>query len=358
MSTDTKLPTIRIWQPPPADIAAADSVDPGELGPHLTLTRFYESWVLPRFRNLRGCSQETIEQDRDSLRLWAQYTGDPTLAEIGEATCELFVESLTLRCRPGTTQPISPNTIRKHCTHLQLMLDLAGPKTRRHRKTARLLADPPYLERPAARSKSPRDAFTFEEICTWLAGCELATDCRNTGTIPAAAWHRALILFCYNTGIRLGAALQATWSMLDRNHQGWISLPAEICKGGKQPQDVYVNRAAREALQSIRLPGQELLLPWVGYPESNSWLHRSRRLIQEAAGLPEHRRFGWHGLRKALGTWLAPRNWMLASIVLGHRGGNITRDHYVCPDTVGPLLEELPQPVATTPKRRASDRAG
>jgi integrase len=63
-----------------------------------------------------------------------------------------------------------------------------------------------------------------------------------------------------------------------------------------------------------------------------------------ASGIPEHRQFGFHGCRKFLGTWVAPQNGLLASIILGHKSANVTRDSYVNPKVVEELLERVPQP--------------
>lgn len=313
--------------------------------PSLSLSQFYDAWVLPRYRLPRGASPQTITQDRETLRLWEAYTGDPPLVEITDATCESFVLALGARTTrpklPGQGRPLSPNTVRKHCTHLQLMLDLAGPRTRTHRKTACLIDEPPYLERPPARPKPPRDALTLCEISAWLAACRTTPRCRCTGSVPTGRWHRALILVAYNTGLRLGTLLKLRWEWIGAHYPDWITVPPEAAKhaaGG----DFYCNAAARAALWSIQAT-RPLVFPWLGVEDSTTWLHASRRRIQAAAGLPPARRLGWHALRKALATWLAQRNPLVASKVLGHRGG-MTADHYVHPDVVRELLEQLPQP--------------
>jgi len=316
----------------------------------MTLPDFYAAYVLPIVRRLS--SPKTIEQDRNALRRWAELTPNPALDAIDDALAADFVDALAARTtRRGTI--ISPNTVRKTCTHLQLILDCAGPKTRRRRRTAQLLdaARVPYFERPPESHEEPSDIYTLDEIGLWLDACSTA---RRSMSLPwfnaarSARWWRALVIFAYNTGLRIETTMGATWDMIDRDpgRPGWMIVPAAIAKGQRGGR-YYVNRAARAAIESLGTKGadggQGNLFPWRGWPRSATWLHASRRNIQSRSQLPPARRIGFHGLRKALATWLAARNPMVASIVLGHRGG-VTQRHYVDPVIVAELLEQVPQP--------------
>jgi integrase len=113
----------------------------------------------------------------------------------------------------------------------------------------------------------------------------------------------------------------------------------------------FVNPWARAAIEPLRRAGYAEIFPWRHWPASQGWLQTCRRRQLAAAGLPEARRFGFHGLRRALATWIAPQNGMLASIVLGHKTGNVAKEHYVNPEAVRDVLLRVPQPGAITQQR-------
>jgi integrase len=330
---------IRIFDP--------DCLSPcsGSLSACSTLTELYERFVLPMRRMPKRAAEGTIEQDRVALDLWVQYTGNPRISDIDSELCQAFIERISRRPGLRGRKTISANTIRKIAMHLQFILDCAGPEVRRDRPTAGLLdSRPPYIMRPDKVDKPATDDFTLGEIGLWLEACKHARQTANLMGIPAAKWWRALILFAYNTGLRIQSIMGAEWDMLDVYRPDWIVIPPEIYKGGKVGGRFFVNRQAREAAESIRRPGQSRLFPWQGWPKSASWLHVCRREILAHSQIPEHRRFGFHGLRKALITWIAPKNAMIASMVAGHRRGNVTRDCYVNPGVVQELLSRVPQP--------------
>ncbi len=329
--------------------------DAREVNSGMTLPEFYAAYVLPIVRRLS--SPKTIDQDRNALRRWTELTPNPPLESIDDALAADFVDALAAR-KTRRGPPVSPNTVRKTCTHLQLILDCAGPKTRRRRRAAELLdaARVPYFERPAERHEEPSDILTLEEIGLWLEACSLAARTRSLpwfNAARAARWWRALVIFAYNTGLRIETIMGATWDMLDRDpgRPGWMIVPAAIAKGQRGGR-YYVNRAARAAIDGLGTRAAAgALFPWRGWPRSATWLHASRRKIQARSRLPADRRIGFHGLRKALATWLAARNAMVASIVLGHRGG-VTQRHYVDPAIIVDLLEQVPQPRNSQPGRQ------
>ena len=58
-------------------------------------------------------------------------------------------------------QPISPNTIRKHCTQLQAVIVKAGPRSHEiHRRRAQsLIPEVPFFEKPRKHEKPARGRF-------------------------------------------------------------------------------------------------------------------------------------------------------------------------------------------------------
>ena len=269
-------------------------------------------------------------------KLWARYTDNPPLFKIDVRMAAKFVCALKERgaVRKAGAKA-SPNTVRKHCIHLQYVLDRAGPCSRHNRQGANLVANVVWLERPRSRRKPASDSFTVAEIGFWLDACLFADSPRIKGILPAT-WWRSLITFIYNTGLRIGTVLQLEWSMIDGE---WLNVPGNIYKGGDSKR-FYLNAEAREAIAAVRT-ARDRIFPW---PCSENRLHRVRREILKRSAIPAHRHFGFHALRKAVATHLAQANPLVAQMVLGHTSLAMTRDHYVHPDIVSGELSKLPQP--------------
>ncbi|MCC6127434.1 MAG: tyrosine-type recombinase/integrase [Pirellulales bacterium] len=318
----------------------------------MRLSEFFDAFIIPNYLLATRAAPRNIDQYRETLKLWAELTGDPPLESIRQGTASAFVQGLTYRIFRG--KQIGPNTIRKHCTALQKMLDLAGQRTRTTRIAAGLLSgELIYLERPPRQRKMVRDDFTLAEISSILNACHFAPQTTSLYRIPADVWWQTLYLFLMNTGMRIGSAMLADWEMFDPANPGWLDIPADCFKGRRQGGYFYVNTHARAALTRLRefvpkkLRGKSLF-PWSNWPKSQFWLQSCRRQILNASDIPPRRRFGFHGCRKFLGTWLAPQNGLLASIVLGHKGQNTTRESYVNPKVVEEFLEKVPQPIYST----------
>jgi integrase len=316
-----------------------------QLSREMSLSEFYAAWVKPMCRDAPGRDEGTVEQDELALARWSEITGDPPLKQIDDWICAEFVKQLRKRKGLGGNPEISPNTIRKTCGHLQFMLDRASPKSRRNRKGAGLFdLESPYLERPKKRSKPPVTNFTLHEIGAWMDACQYASQTSNLYGIPAVKWWRSLVRFVYNTGLRIDTVMECTWDMVGRNKPDFITIPPEVYKGGEHGLEMYLNGWARQAIDEIRTAGFNKLFPWRGWPKSSSWLQSRRRAILRRSTIVAHRRFGFHGLRRALASWVGPINGLLAKIILGHVTNDVTAECYINPDTMREILSKVPQP--------------
>lgn len=351
------LPSLSLYRGPASPDGSGDASPPG-LSLDCTLQELYDRYVFPVCRESKAAT-DTVAQDRESLALWTEITGGPPMRLIDQFLCARFVAELAKR--PGKrSEHISPNTVRKHCTHLQFILDRAGPRTRRNRLGLALFAvDPPYFERPKKRAKPPRDAFTFDELGRILEACALAQPTENLLEIDAPIWWDGLANFTYNTGLRIDTIMMSDWSMVDRDEPGWITIPREIFKGGEHGHQLYLNATARSAIEGVAAcvaklglpePYRSRLFPWRGWPTSASWLHFCRREILAKSSIPAHRRFGFHGSRKALLTWAASENKELARAIAGHVARDVMDESYVNledPEVrrkLRELLNRVPQP--------------
>jgi len=317
-----------------------------------TLPEFYERFVLPVCHEGKDRQPQTVRAYRGSLKLWAQITGNPPLRQIDDVTCADFAKAVSQRAGLKGAAKVSPNTVIKHCTQLQFCLDKAGPRSRGNRLGQNILPEPPYLVRPKGRHRL-RDRFTLDEITAWLDVLPTtATLPRSMRGIEPPRWWRGLIRFVYNSALRIDSAIEARREWIEvRAKRGqppehWLCLPAEATKP-RQPLQVYLNQSARLAIEMVPRSEDGRIFAFPGWPSSQSWLQelRRRQLAEiPTTILPEDRRLGFHGLRRATLHWLAERNPLVARKVAGHSGGDVLADHYVGADVVIPLLERLPQP--------------
>ncbi len=332
------------------------------LSAEMTLREFFREYALPCVLAARRAAPRNVQSYEESLRLWVLYTADPALGSIDNAVCASF--SLLLAERRGKQgRPVSPNTVRKHLGAIQFLLDLAGPKliglTGPGRRTNESKASgrglfgldkdgrprgTPYLEKPPKRHKPSEDVFTVEEISKWLAGCQYAKAPRKIPGLPPEKFWTALVFWNYNVGTRIGTTVAITYDMLDGDV---LRVPAEYLKGHND-QDFYVNAEARKVVEAIRTSDPRIF-PW---PHGMTYLHKVRRDLLAAAGLPKPRRFGFHGGRKCLCTELMQINSLAAQKAMGHLGIAMSRDAYTSRRIVAEAMKHLPQPVLPTRQMR------
>jgi len=335
------------------------------LSPEMTLAAFFRAYVAPAVLAARAAAPANIVQYEESLRLWACYTGDPSLAEIGADRSIPTGFRQALFARKWRGKLLSPNTIRKHLGAVQFMLDLAGPQVSglmgAGRRTNESKARPdglfglddrgrprptPYLERPPLRKKPAEDCFTIEEISRWLEACTRATVPRGLA-ISAPQFWIALVWWTYNVGTRIGTTLQLRWDMLP-GRGDTLYVPAVIEVDGKtikvlkgsNDQQFHVNDETWRVIHAIRTDDPRIF-PW---PHCMSYLHTIRKRLLAAAGIPPERRFGFHGGRKCLCTELMQINPMAAQKALGHLGIAMSRDHYTSTRIVAKAMKKLRQP--------------
>jgi len=330
------------------------------------LTLFWRAYARPICYEPKAAAPRTLQQIAESLRLWEALTGDPPLARITQATCAAFLRGLhqlparrpnppadapyarwiaTLAAAPTPGPTMARNTVLKHARTIQRLLDLAGPRGRRNRSAADLLATVPWLDTPAADPATDCDPFTIDELAAWIAATATARYPSKavTGILPGT-WWRTLLLFLYNSGLRIGTALAARWSWLDSTGS-LLRVPAAGIKR-RRVKAFYLNTAARDALATIATPARALLWPFPGWPRSESYLRRRRLQLQAAAGLPPHRRLGFHAIRATAATAITELtgDLSLAQLQLGHSSATVTANHYTALRRAARRLDDLPQP--------------
>ena len=289
-----------------------------------------------------GRSIHTVRLCDQVASIWAAATTDPPLMALDDSHAAAFVAALQEGRSVNTA-----NKLRAHASRMFRTLCPRGPR-RHDRGNWGLLVESPWFELPD-RQRPDRDRdFTREELRTWFQAALAAPPSGNLLGLHAGVFTAALVLFCYNTAVRIDTALKATWPMLARWRPGYLSAPPEIMKGRKNGQRIYLNTWARAAIAVIRSmagPDEPRLFPWRGWPGNNGWFYeRCRRLIRPLAIRPGIDPF--HGLRATCATWLAEASGdgMLVSIVLGHAQSSVAVRHYINGGIAARWLDQLPQP--------------
>jgi integrase len=307
-----------------------------ELKPEMSLTEFYRSYVLPICLEPRSPAEGTLKEYSTAMKFWKLYTGDPPVNLIDARTCATFIKMLSQRLNKSGEQ-ISPNTVRKLSISIQFIFDRLGRRSRHNRTGAGLMPDVPYLEKPHKRPKTP-DPFTLDEISAWIEAAKTAKAPRIRGLSPAR-WWKALILFTYNSGLRIGSVMRLRWSMLEGNV---LNIPGRDFKGGYDKQFV-LSAPALEAIEPLRKLEMKFpkIFPW-NY--ELHYLQVVRCKMMGVSRIPLGRRYGFHALRKAHASFLSQINPFIAQASLGHTSLKTTLDSYIRPGSMVDALNNLPQP--------------
>lgn len=153
---------------------------------------------------------------------------------------------------------------------------------------------------------------------------------RKTGVLKSA-FFRALILLCWDSGLRLGDCLRITWVDIERG-----VIPQK--KTG-YPKSFRLSPPTRSALRDVRLKGEPRVL---GGVVTRRYVVTGMKKIREAAGLPIG---GTKAIRKG-GASLVEREMKgAAQHYLGHRTPGLAARHYLDPSIVN---DEPPTPPPLT----------
>ncbi len=233
-------------------------------------------------------------------------------------------------------------------------LTKTGPRGNdaRTRKAQGLLEVVPFLEKPAARKKEAVDNFELDEISSILAACHAADAPRYLDGRARETWWQSLVLFAYNTALRIGSLTIVRWSAFeqDRKDLWWVRVRV---KGGATKR-VHCNAYAMEAVEAMRPLTGQFDRVW-HFPHVHSWLQENRRRILLASGLPPDRQFGFHGFRKACATQGSADDALGTQMQLGHKDWATTQDSYINPARAAAAMANLPQPKHPTRGPRQLD---
>lgn len=241
--------------------------------------REYEEKILPR---LRPQTQQVV---KGSLKRFAKLVKPVKVGAIKTQTIDSFI---TARAE----EKVRPATINKDLRHIKAVLRVAHewgylPRVPKFR----MLKEPVKLVR----------YVTPDDFAKLYGACDQAG--RPTSEVYSAAdWWRALLVFAYMTGWRIGEILALRWDdvSLDR---GEAITRADDNKGGRD-ESVKLHPVVVDHLRKLIDFGPVVFF----WPNHERTLYADFEKIQQAAEIsPQGGPYGFHDLRRAFATCNAER---------------------------------------------------
>ncbi len=302
----------------------------------LTVSSFFEKQYKPM--RMSDAAEGTHKLYVITVRRWILLTGDPPLAEVSNEMVARYRDAL-MRMPNGRGGKLSPNSVRMHMTHLQAILDKAGPSGPRNRDAAGVIDKSPWAKPPRELVRVPQIVST-EQLEAVYAAADGAMVPGVVGVRPSD-WWRALLAVAYNTALRAGSLFAMRFDWIDWKRCE-LTIPPESMKT-RRYQIVPLNEVAIEHLESIRTD-RELVFEW---NLSDEYRRKVFHDMQDAAGIERADHFGLHALRRTAATALWAHSPQAAQLVLGHSTIQMTRNHYVQgAGIVAEAVDSLPQPAA------------
>ena len=304
-----------------------------------TLASFFEEYCLP----LSNGGEDFVASQRTTLKYWELATGNPPLKEIDNVMMARFKKFLMgLRGR-RRHQRQKPRSVRNRLSHVQCILDKAGPPHPHNRDAAGILDRVPYVKPPRVTQEIPQIADEQDIVNCYLAAVGMEMPKVNGFKTPA--WWRALIVLAYNTGLRRGTLFSLRMDDIDWQKSRLVIASGRMKSG--RGHLIHLNATTLEHLRAIRTD-RELVFPWYRHPKRfYDYFHR----LQDMAGIPKDDHFTLHAIRRTLATRLWELEPQAAPLALGHAGSDVTIRHYVqSSGIVSRALDALPQPEAFTTK--------
>jgi len=184
-------------------------------------------------------------------------------------------------------------------------------------------------------------AWKMEELAALLQAVHRLRIGPINGTgIPRRLWWRSLLLFLYDSGARIGAALAVQRTDVSLS-DGWVSLSGSDAKTGLA-QLVSLSEQTVAAIRATHPEDRELIWPW---PHHRRTLWAQYQRIRRWAGLPTDRTHAFHCLRRTHASQLAAVDLEMARRSMGHTSAAMTLSRYVDPRVV-----EAARPVDVLPR--------
>lgn len=277
-----------------------------------------------RYHYLPHCIEDptsrNIEGYERALDLWEELTDNPPLAEItGETLSQFKAQLLAYRWRGKV---ISVNTAIKHLSHVQWILDQAGPPGRRgkERTAAGVLDRVPYTKLPKRRETYTEEVPTDEVVRLFHTAGEHARLPRVDGVHPGHLW-QALFGVQLCTSLRIGQCAAIPMAAV-RWRESMLLLPHEICRKSKRDEPKPVHPFVLKLLMRVR-GTRELLFP-LFETHSKKTIYDELHRLQDLAGVSS---FGFHAVRAITITSLSEISPAAAQFAAGHASYQTTQTY-------------------------------
>lgn len=271
----------------------------------------------------RGLKKNSADQLRYSVKGFGRWLREvPTTKHLNAETVNQFVE--------WRQTNHSSQTVKRSRMHLILLWRFAA-----RQKLVATKPDVDDVPTVTVKRKNPT-AWTLPELEKLLAACRLLH-----GNMPALdqipkngrppnyhffrgphrwQWWSSLVLFLYDTGARLSAAMAVTPADIDLE-RGVVVLRGDAAKTGIE----QVLRLSRQTVDAIRLhfdPKLPTVWHW-GFAWRALFEHFTK--IIKSAGLPADHTRKFHCLRRTCATLTAAAGYReVAQSTLGHTSGEMT----------------------------------
>jgi len=302
-----------------------------------TLAGFFATYYRPV--RLDGASPETLKGYWAAVRSWVAITGDPPLCDI-TAKMLVFYRDRLAECGGRSAAPRrSAASVRSHLSHVQFILQKAGPAGPRNRDAAGLIDQVPWIKLPRATWPIPRVVRPEHLEAAYRMAYRMEVPVLPG--IDPGQWWRSLLAVALNLGLRRGTLFKMEWAHIDFDRRR-VVLPPEIMKS-RRPLIAPLNPTAIAHLLAIRADSG-FVFPWPLSPgKFDEYFHR----LQDLARIARADHFGLRHERKAFGTHLFEISPAAAQWALGHTTLAVTMKHYVAgAELLARAMDELPQPAA------------
>jgi len=288
----------------------------------VTLDGLFTDHYLPL--RLSGSSPKTVAAYRTALNHWRRLVGPMPVRQIASEGFARFQGRLV--------QEVGPASCNTYCAHLMVLLRFAADED------VGLLARPPKWRKLKEPKRSPL-ALTLEEFRKVLATVQKEEG--RIGGYPAAAWWTALLLVCWETGLRYTALLllrsiDVVWD------SGGLFCQADTQKD-KEAMWFELPPHVLEAIRAVYDPGRELLF---GRDVTIETVGRWFRRILDRSGIYAPKGCGqrFHRLRRSKASYTEAMGGD-PTRALGHSDRSVT-ERYFDPRIVGAAKQPfMPSPL-------------
>lgn len=284
-----------------------------------TLDYYYRSTYKPT--KLVGCSPKTLIQYSVAIGHWIRFAGNMPIDKIDRRTMADFSAWLL--------DGRSPSTVNKIIRHIMPILRFAEEEGH--------IPKAPKVQRLKERKAVPL-ALTLDEFAAVMRAA--SEEPLSRGGIPGPTWWTALLLTCWETGLRMTALLSVrSVDVLFDSHG--LYCQADSQKDG-EAQWFQLSKITLDAIRKIYNRRNKLLWPKA---EKNAQIQRNFRRILDRSGIYATTGTGmcFHRIRKSVASYTLA-NGGNATRKLGHSSASVT-ERYYDPRICGKPEESPPMPL-------------